>query len=129
MAANGLSPKQLKALRFVLEGATQAEAAAQVGCGVRSVGRWAASEAWQDAMGEARRRAFAEAVSQLHAGAAGAVRTLLRLVRDNGTPPAAAVAACRAVLELANKGAETLDILPRLEALEAERGTTKGVRR
>lgn len=125
MAADGLSPKQLRALQCILEGDTKAEAAAKVGCGVRSLSRWTTSPAWQAAMAEARRRAFGEAVSQLQVGAKHAVRTLLRLARDEDTPPAAAVAACRCILELANKGAETLDILPRLEALEAQHGTKR----
>ncbi|MBR2310509.1 MAG: hypothetical protein IKA47_08275 [Oscillospiraceae bacterium] len=70
----------------------------------------------------ARRRQILEAACGSLQGRIGeAVEALSEIMNDGEAPKAARVQASRAILEYGIKTVETLDILPRLEALENRR--------
>ncbi len=122
----GLSAKQEKALLALLSGMSPAEVADNAGCSPRTLRRWQNADAWKATLGDTRRQAFTQAVTQLQASASDAVTGLLRVIRDRDAPPGAVVSACRAVLELGLKGSEQLDVLERLDALEARLDINNG---
>jgi len=96
---------------------TIAEAAQVAGIGERTLRHWLRDDRnFKTAYQEARHQAIQTAVGQLQGLLAKATDTLARTMTCGS--PAVETRAALAVIEQAFKGAETLDLLERVEALE-----------
>jgi hypothetical protein len=105
-------------LAALLQGEPVASAAKQAGLSERTAYRRLQEPAFQRALAQGRTRALACAVMRLVDGSARAAGTLCELAstaRQDGVR----LMAARSVLDYALKGAELLDLVARIEALEA----------
>src|SRR6266536_2452651 len=102
----------------LLEGQTIAAAAATAGMSAQTAHRRLKEAPFQTALAQARAAALGLAITRLTAATVTASAGLERLAAG-GVQESVQLAACRAILELALKGAELLDIETRLTALEA----------
>jgi hypothetical protein len=128
MASNGtLSPKQEKALAFLMASPTIAEAASKAGVGERTVVRWLnEDEAFKAAYLAARRQAMSQTIAMLQQSTKYAVSALRQVMADSKLPASARVSASKAILELAMRGLEEEDLERRIAALESSRPHTNG---
>jgi hypothetical protein len=69
---------------------------------------------------EARRELIEGAARYLNAASANAANVLWLIARDEKNSTASRASAAKAIIELSLRGIELLDVLPRLEAIEAE---------
>lgn len=118
-SADGLTPRQERAIGFLLVEPSIARAATAAGVGERTLHRWLDDPPFARAYRAARRRAFEQAVAMTHRYATLAVQSLARIIADNAAPASARVAAATSVLRFAREGIELDDILERVESLEA----------
>ena len=117
-AADGLSPRQAKALEALLQEPTMARAAAVAGVGERSLRRWMTEAPFRDAVFKARREAFGQAIWLTQRYAAVAVATLVEVMRDKAAPPSSKVSAAGILLKFGREGMELDDLAERVELLE-----------
>jgi hypothetical protein len=102
----------------LLEGRTLKDAAGVAHMGEHTARRRMQDPAFQRALAAARQEALAAAITQLTGATALASAQLTRLAA-HAQQEAIQLAACRTILETAIKGAELLDLVTRIEALEA----------
>jgi hypothetical protein len=109
--------KREAAVAALLEEPTVQKAAARAGVGYRTLKQWLAEDReFQELYARARRQLLQHAVGRLQRACGKAVS---RLVRALGAgKDADAIRAATAILDRAVSGAELLDVLERLEALE-----------
>ena len=114
----GLTGNQEKAVAALLASRSLEDAAATPGLSVneKTLRRWLKEPEFAAAVSEARREALEQAVIRLAAVSVEAVAALEKNLSCGR--PAVEVRAAVAVLEQAVKGAELLDVLSRLAALE-----------
>lgn len=117
-----MRPRQSLALDALLAGASQTEAAQAAGISPRTLRAWLHddpdfSRAYTLGCTELAKRAGRRA----QAAAGQALDALVEIAANGEAPPAARVSAARALLDQANAATEALDVLARLDALEAER--------
>jgi hypothetical protein len=108
-------------------GQTLRAAATAAGIGERTATRRWADPGFRRRVVELRAEAVARATGKLADGMAEAADVLRQLL-DADTPPAVRLGACRAMLELAVKLRESVEMEERLQALEnhlASKGDTK----
>ncbi len=74
----------------------------------------------QQALDEARREAFGDALCQLRAAAGKAVEALVDVLQGEDTRPADRLSAARVLLDNAHRAHETFEVAERIESLEAE---------
>jgi hypothetical protein len=115
-----LTPKQDRLVSALLTSGTVRAACRKAKVSERAYRRWRDQPEFRAALDAARREALKEAVGRLHGLAAPACRTLRRALRAERD--ADAIKAALGILDRAIRGAELLDIVQRVEALEA-RGT------
>ena len=113
-----LSRRDEKIIVALLEQPTQEKAAAAVGISKTTLWRRQKKPEFQKALNEARREAYAQAVTRLQQGSGAAATTLLRVMTDVAAPAASRVRAAQCVLENASRGIELQDLAVRLRALE-----------
>src|SRR5690554_5476893 len=118
MAGEKLSRKQEQAIAALLMAPTIAEAANETGIGERTLFRWLQRDDFRRAYRLARQEAMRQAIARLQQAARDAVDTLSAVMRDDTVPATNRVAASRAVLEFALKGAELEDLEARVADLE-----------
>jgi DNA-binding MurR/RpiR family transcriptional regulator len=111
------SRKQEQALAALLTCPTIAAAAEQVGVNEATLKRWLRDDGFQEAYREVRRQALEHAVSRLHMITDEAVQALRRNLTSGVA--ASEVAAAKAILDQAFRGADLLDLAERIENLEA----------
>jgi hypothetical protein len=122
-----LTARQERTIVALLSSATQAEAAAKVGIGVATLGRWLRTEPFRSAYREARRAVVEHAVARLQQATGRAVDVLEELLTSQHAPTKARAAL--GILTHAHRGSELIDLMERLEQLEsilAERTTHGG---
>ena len=106
----------------LLTSATLNEAAEISGISIRTLYNLRSDPAFSSELNQRRRQMVETACGSLQTKFAEASKTLAELMEDTGLNPAVRLNAAKAILEYGLKTIETLDILPRLAALEeAER--------
>ncbi len=114
----GLSAKQERALQALLQGPTIAHAAATAGVGERTLYRWLTEPVFRTAYLSARREAFGHAIGLTSKYSPVAVATLVKVMQDASTPPAAKVNAAAVMLRFGREGIELDDLADRIETIE-----------
>jgi hypothetical protein len=113
-----LGRKQEQAIAALLDLPTVKAAARKAGVGERTLRVWMKhDEAFRRAYAEARRRFLELSLGRMSRASGRAVTTMIRMM--GAADAAVALRAAQGLVDRAVKGAETLDILERLEALEA----------
>jgi hypothetical protein len=120
MSSNVRESKQSRALVALLNSATIAKAAADVGISERQLHRWLAEPTFAAEYARLRREATQHAVARLQTVASHAAGVLVALFADASIPPAVRLSAAKTVLEFALKSVELDDVLQRLTALEGK---------
>jgi hypothetical protein len=110
--------KQNEAIVALLTHRTIEEAARAVGISLSTLLRWMKESEFDTAYREAKRTAFAQAISRLHHLSSAAVSTLGKVMLDPATPAATRVRAADSILDHTTKAIEIDDIGARLAALE-----------
>jgi hypothetical protein len=116
-----LTRKQEQAVAALLVQPTVAQAAKKIGLNERTLRRWLKEPTFARTYAEARRGFLEHSIGRLQRATTAAVTTLARAARED-------VRAAVAVIDRAVKGAEMLDVLARLEALEAAAKERKAIR-
>jgi hypothetical protein len=110
---------QEKVLSALLESATISDAAIKCRLNEKTVRRYLADAEFQTEFRAARRVVFEQNIIRLQSLHAGAVDTLERNL--NCEIPSTEVRAAQIIVEATRRDFETLDVLHRLEALEAQK--------
>ncbi len=110
---------QEKVLSALLESATISDAAIKCRLNEKTVRRYLADAEFQTEFRAARRVVFEQNIIRLQSLHAGAVDTLERNL--NCENPSTEVRAAQIIVEATRRDFETLDVLHRLEALEAQK--------
>lgn len=113
-----LSAKQQLVAVALSQGKTQAQAAAAVNIGLRTVQRWVTQPEFQEAVRQAQRESYEQAIAKLVACSAGAVVVLTSIAADSKVSPSARVAASKAILDAAHRGYAQEELERRLRELE-----------
>lgn len=100
-------------------------ASRQSGIPERTLRTWLTEDDFRELYDRRRRDVVQSALTALQDGMNRAVLTLARIMQDGETPAAVRVSAAKAILENGFKATEIMDILPRLDALEAARNSRK----
>jgi hypothetical protein len=108
-----------KALTALLESVTISDAAIKCGLNEKTLRRYLADAEFQKEFRAARRVVFEQNIIRLQSLHAGAVDTLERNL--NCEIPSTEVRAAQIIVEATRRDFETLDVLHRLEALEAQK--------
>lgn len=116
--ARGLSSRQAAAAAALLEGMTQAEAAAVAGVGRATLARWQGRPEFRAVLQDGQRAAVENAARQLLARLTEAINTAAALMTDADAPASARLAAARLLLDQAGRYHELMSLEQRLEALE-----------
>jgi hypothetical protein len=125
-AQDGLTRKQQRGIIALLSAGTMAAAAAEVGVNETTLRRWMKEEPFAKALSEARQQSMTVALSRLQAAAGTATTGLVALL--GSADENVALRAILGLLDRALKGAELLDLLPRIEKLERDK-KQRGVKR
>jgi hypothetical protein len=113
-----IGPRERRAVEALLAGSSQEAAAAAAGVSPRTLRRWTHLPHFAAALRAAQSQAFDEALGVLRASTLHGVRALREVASDREAPPAARVAAARALIEESRKAVEVDEVEKRLEALE-----------
>ena len=113
-----LSAKQQIAAIALSQGKTQAQAAAGAAVGLRSVQRWVTQPEFQEAVHQAQRESYDQAIAKLVACSAGAVAVLAAVAGDGKVSASARVAASKAILDAAYRGYAQQELERRVKELE-----------
>lgn len=114
-----LSRKQEQAIAALLTEPTISAAAAVTGIGEATLWRWLKLAEFQTAYREARREAYAHAVTLMQKAGGQAVQTLLEIVRDLEAPSSSRLSAARAILEMGRAALMDEELTERVQRLEA----------
>lgn len=116
--ASNFSARQEKALVALLRLGEVKAAAEEARVSDVTLHRWLKDETFKAAYRAGRRELIEVAVAGLQADAQKARTVLLAVAEDKNAPASARVSAARVILEQSVKGAETLDLMERIAALE-----------
>jgi len=109
-----------RAVEALLSQPTIEKAAREVGIGERTLLRWLADPAFQEAYRKAKRELLGAATARLRAACGRAVEVLDAIANAPDKPSGARVTAARAILELALRAHELEDLEQRLSRLEEQ---------
>jgi hypothetical protein len=112
--------KRELAIVALLTSRTHADAAQACRISLRTLQRWLKEAPFAEAYKQAKSELVSGATTQLRINGTVAVATLESVATNKENPPAARVAAARAILEFMFQAHETEDISARLEKLELE---------
>lgn len=112
-----ITPKQQRTVAFLATRAREKDALELAGVSRETYRRWRRNPAFVAALKQAREDAFREALDTLKCSVSKAVITLMNLMDSSSEPVRCRAADC--LLAHTFRAAETLDILARIEALEA----------
>jgi len=115
-----MSRKQEQAIAALLSEPTIPAAAAVAGIGEATLWRWLKRAEFQTAYREARREAYAHAVTLMQKAGGQAVQTLLEIIRDPQAPTNSRLSAARAILEMGRAALIDEDLTERVKRLETE---------
>jgi hypothetical protein len=113
-----MTAKQQRAIGALLSEPSIRQAAVVARLGEKPIRRWLQIPEFSLAYQQARRQAFAEALSDLRAATHDAVDALRKAIKEE--TGAVRLKAATAILELSIRSAETFEIETRLERLERE---------
>lgn len=113
-----ITPKQEKAILFLLTEPTIRQAAEKSGVGETTLYRWMQEEEFDKAFKDARAKALNQTISQLQSTSNNAVRTLKNVMEDEKAPASSRVTAAKTVLEMAFKAYELQDLASKIEEME-----------
>jgi hypothetical protein len=124
MAGNGdeLSPKQHQAVLALAQGMTHGAACNAAAISSRQLSRWKDEASFRQAISEARREIYGQAVGAIVNAMVDATNTLLEICKNPEASDAARVSAARSILDGGLKGFGLVDLSERIEALEAQNG-------
>jgi hypothetical protein len=125
-APKTLTAKQEKALAALLSLGEVRAAAKDSKVGETTLWRWLKESAFMEAYAGQRRKLLEAGAAGLTANVAKASNVLISVAESKDAPASARVAAARAIIEGATKAVETLDLIPRLEAIEKAMADKKG---
>ena len=106
-------------LAALLSSPTMAEAARRAGVSERSAARWMSDPEFKERLKAAQDEIVGHSLSRLKISISESLDVLRGIMNDGGEPTGARVTAARVVLDNAIKAIETVDIIQRIEALEA----------
>jgi transcriptional regulator with XRE-family HTH domain len=115
---HNLGRRREAAITALVEGGTLEQVARKVKVSLRTINNWLREPAFQDAYSKARTAVFERSLDRLLASRLEAVETLCRNMKcgDFAVESRSAVA----LLERGEKNTETVEILARLESIEAK---------
>lgn len=113
-----LTPRHEKAIAALLATATITEAAKQSGIGFRTLTRWLADPAFNEAYQTARKQAVKGAITCLQRKANEAADALAKIMADKKNTPASRVTAARTILDMSVRALILEDIEQRLTVVE-----------
>jgi hypothetical protein len=116
------SRKTSEVIAALLSEPTTAAAAAKVGVHVKTLLRWLREPSFLAAYRQARRQVVEHVIARLQQLGDKAALALERVLDDPDGRPQDKVRSATAVLDRALRGVELIDILERVETLEAARG-------
>jgi len=125
-APKTLTAKQDRALASLLSLGEVRAAAKDAHVGETTLWRWLKDPAFMEAYAAQRRQLLQAGAAGLTSNVARASKVLLSIAESADAPASARVAASRAIIEGATKAVETLDLIPRLEAIEKAMADKKG---
>lgn len=114
----GLTSGQERAIIALMAEPSIAKAARTANVGERTLHTWLDEPEFARAYREARRRAFAQAISLTHKMAAAAVQTLAKVMIDTTAPHAARVSAASSLLRFSRESIELDDLAARIGEVE-----------
>ena len=112
------SRSEEKIIAALLEAPSVTEAARRCGISERTFWRYLKRDDFRQRYESAKRQILEHAMNRLQTSMGEAVETLREIARDADNPPAARVAAARAVLEFGLRALETGELAERLSRLE-----------
>jgi transposase-like protein len=115
---NNRTNRKDRAILALLEHPTLEKAAEAVGVHPSTLRRWLKQAEFQEALRQARREKFLQAMGLLHLGTSAAAAHLLKIMRDPNQPGSTQIRAIDSLLNRVTKAIEIEDILARLTALE-----------
>jgi N-acyl-D-aspartate/D-glutamate deacylase len=113
-----LSPKQQVVAITLSQGKTQAQAAAEAGCGLRTVQRWVTQPEFQEYICQSKRESYQQAISKLVSYTTNAVAVLDSVAADVRVPASTRVAAAKVILDSAIKAYGQEELERRVSELE-----------
>lgn len=115
-----MTGKQKKALAALVRAPTREQAAREAGCSTSSIRRWMSQDpAFREAYKEAFSEMMTEATRETQRSMSPAITTLKEIVENEDQSATARISAARSILEYGMRMTEQLDVLDRLDALEA----------
>jgi hypothetical protein len=118
-AGEDLTPKQEKAIVALLSEGTTKAAAEKAGVNEATLWRWLQLPEFQSCYRALRRQLVEVAISELQSNASAAVRRLRTIIDDDKAPVSSQVAAARIIIEQSIVGIEKMDLVERMDNLEA----------
>jgi hypothetical protein len=115
---NCKSGRKDRAILALLEHSTMEKAAEAAGVHPTTLRRWLRQPEFQEALRQARREKFLQAMGLLHLGTGAAVAHLMKLMRDPNQPGSTQIRAIDSLLNRVAKAIEIEDVLARITALE-----------
>lgn len=115
-----LSPAQRRALDSLLSGGSKDQAAAAAGVTRRTLARYLNDPIFRAALDKATGAAVGDVARRMIGGMETAVSIMLELAEDANTPASVRLRAAIALVEHGPKLFEQVEIIKRLEALEAK---------
>lgn len=117
--------RQELAVSSLISCRTLSAASRQSGIPERTLRTWLNEEEFKALYDRQRLEVVQGALTALQDSMNAAVMTLAQIMQDGKTPAAVRVSAAKAILENGFKATEVMDILPRLDALEAAQSSRK----
>jgi transposase-like protein len=115
---NSKNGRKDRAILALLEHPSMEKAAEAVGVHPTTLRRWLRQPEFQEALRQARREKFLQAMGLLHLGTGAAVAHLMKLMRDPNQPGSTQIRAIDSLLNRVAKAIEIEDVLARITALE-----------
>lgn len=123
--SENLSPAKIRLLEAMLQGRNIPQAARHLGMVERTARRWADDPLFQHELRTRSTDLLAASGRALASASSSAAAVAWSIANDATMPPGVRLAAARLILEKRTGLVEELDILPRLEALEARQNGNK----
>lgn len=120
------TPRQARYVEALAAGQSYAAAAKAAGVSERSGRAWRSDPLVVAALRDARTRTLADVTTRAVGRLSAAIDVLTMIAADKDMPASARVAASRSLVEWAVKFVETLDLVQRIEALEAAQPAEAG---
>jgi len=115
-----LTVKQRACVAAMVDGQSYSQAAMSAGVTPRTIARWRELPHFEQALQQAGSRSISDAARQLTGGLETAIDFLLGVIENDDAPYSVRTRAALGLIDRQIRLVEITDILPRLEALEAQ---------